>query len=123
MDETGQDEFDDDADVQEDDNDYLELLAQEATRLRAKVNNLDEGGTLDDDEEDDEFDDDDMVYESPLEGVPVFEPFRTVMQQMRMQHADLFERMTAQLSVEQQQSLQQVLQLPDSDDNGTSQSA
>ena len=123
FDETGQDEFDDDADVEEDDNDYLELLAQEATRLRAKVNNLDEGGTLDDDEEDDEFDDDDMVYESPLEGVPVFEPFRTVMQQLRMQHADLFERMTAQLSVEQQQSLQQVLELPDSDENGTSQSA
>lgn len=109
-------EFDDDADVEEDDNDYLELLAQEAVRLRTRVSAVDEGGDLDD--LDDLDDDDEMAYESPLEGVPVYEPFRTVVQQLR-QNTALFQRLTEGLSEAQQRDMQQALELVDGEDTGT----
>lgn len=115
------DEFDDDADVQEDDNDYLELLAQEAARLRARVASIDGGADNDDDDEVDldDFDDDDVVYESPLEHVPVYEPFRTVVTQLRTQQGALFESLTQSLNEQQQQDLQQVYDLQDTEENGT----
>ena len=82
------DEFDDDADVQEDDNDYLQLLAEEANRVRAQVHIADGDAPADDgigsaDDLEDDFDDDDLVYESPLESVPVYEPFRAVIRQLQ----------------------------------------
>lgn len=126
------DEFDDDADVQEDDStcaksnpisdDYLQLLADEAKRLRSQVSSVDgdvnEAGISADDLEDD-FDDDDLVYESPLEGVPVYEPFRTVIEQLRTQHASLFQNLTGGLTEQQQRDLQQVYELHDTEDTGT----
>ncbi|WFD32761.1 Nonsense-mediated mRNA decay protein 5 [Malassezia sp. CBS 17886] len=113
-------EFDDDADVQDDDNEYLELLAEEAARLRTKVANL-EGGAVDDDEDDEEeLDDEDLVYESPLENVPVYGPFRVVMNQLQTQHADVFQTLTAGLSEEQQSQLREVCALQDSEETGTS---
>ena len=109
-------EFDDDADVEEDDNDYLELLAQEAARLRTRVSAVDDGEDLD---ELDDLDDDEIGYESPLESVPVYEPFRTVVQQLRTQHAALFQRLTEGLNEAQQRDLQQALELVDGEETGT----
>ena len=119
------DEFDDDADVQEDDNDYLQLLAEEANRVRAQVHIADGDAPADDgigsaDDLEDDFDDDDLVYESPLESVPVYEPFRAVIRQLQTQQADLFQSLTASLNEQQQQDLQQVYDLQDSEDTGTS---
>lgn len=111
-------EYDDDADVQEDDNDYLEMLAQEASRLRSRIASMDgEGDDLD--ELDDELDDDDLVYESPLEHVPVYEPFRAVVNQLRTQHADLFHNLSSALTEQQQRDMQQVYDLQDTEENGT----
>ncbi len=119
------DEFDDEADVQEDDNDYLQLLAEEANRVRAQVHIADGDAPADDgigsaDDLEDDFDDDDLVYESPLESVPVYEPFRAVIRQLQTQQADLFQSLTASLNEQQQQDLQQVYDLQDSEDTGTS---
>ncbi|WFD34197.1 Nonsense-mediated mRNA decay protein 5 [Malassezia cuniculi] len=119
-------EFDDDADVQDDDNEYLELLAQEAARLRSRVAQIDGDGDGEadgdfddvDDDDDDDFDDDDLVYESPLEGVPVFEPFRVVVQKLQAEQPALFASLTESLSAEQQEQLKQVYDLQDTPENG-----
>ncbi|WFD45065.1 Nonsense-mediated mRNA decay protein 5 [Malassezia psittaci] len=117
--ETG--DYDDDVDVQDDENQYLELLTQEAQKLRSKIAQLDETGSVDDDEDDDalaDLDGDDLIYESPLENVPVYEPFRQVVNQLKNQHGSLFENLSAQLNEEQRQHFQEVYQLQDTPDTG-----
>lgn len=125
FDEGAEEEFDDDADVQDDDNEYLELLAQEAAKLRSRVAQVDggdEAGDDDDfdvaDDEDDDFDDDDLVYESPLEGVPVYEPFRVIVHKLQAEQPALFAMLTETLSAEHQGQLKQVYDLQDTPDNG-----
>lgn len=116
VDEAG--DFDDDVDVHDDENEYLELLTQEAQKLRSKIANLDEGEDADDDDEEFDLDGDDLIYESPLEPVPVYEPFRKVVDQLKTQHADLFQRLTDQFNDEQRQHLQEVYGLQDSEETG-----
>ncbi|PWN26503.1 ARM repeat-containing protein [Jaminaea rosea] len=84
---------DDDADVHDEDNEYLELLAREGARLRAKAaaaagasagtggdEYADVSYDADSDEEADEDEDEEgVVYESPLDDVPVFDHFRQLM--------------------------------------------
>ena len=101
------------------------LLAEEANRVRAQVHIADGDAPADDgigsaDDLEDDFDDDDLVYESPLESVPVYEPFSAVIRQLQTQQADLFQSLTASLNEQQQQDLQQVYDLQDSEDTGTS---
>lgn len=119
----GAEEFDDDADVQDDDNEYLELLAQEAARLRAKVAATDAGEEAQEDDGEEDFDeddelDDDVVYESPLENVPVFEPFRMVMHKLQSEQPELLQGLTESLSPELQQQLKEAYDLPDSEETG-----
>lgn len=123
-DEGAEEEFDDDADVQDDDNEYLEILAQEAARLRSRVSKID-GGEDDDDldgeivnDDDDDLDDDDLVYESPLDGVPVYEPFRVVVQKLQNEQPALFATLTEHLSAEHREQLKQIYDLQDIPDNG-----
>ena len=116
--ETG--DFDDDVDVHDDENEYLEFLTQEAQRLRSKIANLDQGGD-DEDEDDDAFadlDGDDLIYESPLEPVPVYEPFRTVVNQLKTQHPSLFQNLTDHFTAEQRQVFQEVYDLQDTEETG-----
>ncbi|WFD01157.1 Nonsense-mediated mRNA decay protein 5 [Malassezia yamatoensis] len=114
-------DYDDDVDVQDDENQYLELLTQEAQKLRSKIAQLDETGSVDDDDDDDalaDLDGDDLIYESPLENVAVYEPFRQVVNQLKTQHGSLFDNLLAQLNEEQQQHFQEVYQLQDTPDTG-----
>lgn len=116
----GNGDFDDDVDVQDDDNEYLELLAQEAAQLRSKIANLNGGADEEEDEDLDllDMDGDDLIYESPLENVPVYEPFRTVMSQLQTQHPALFQGLTDQFSEEERQYFQQVYALQDGPETG-----
>lgn len=112
-------DFDDDVDVQDDENNYLELLAHEAAQLRSKIANLNEGEDDEDDLDDlADLEGDDLIYESPLENVPVYEPFRTVVGQLQTQHATLFQSLTDGFSEDQKQQFQQVYALQDSQATG-----
>jgi len=55
--------------------------------------------------------------------VPVYEPFRTVIQQLRTQHTSLFQSLTEGLNEQQQLVMQQVYDLQDSEKNGTTPAA
>ncbi|WFD08591.1 Nonsense-mediated mRNA decay protein 5 [Malassezia vespertilionis] len=114
-------DVDDDADVQDDDNEYLELLIQEAARLRTKVTHIDNGEEEEEEEDDlelEDIEDDDLIYESPLENVPVYEPFRSVVHQLQTQHAALFQSLTEGMSKEEQEQFQQVYAIQDGVETG-----
>lgn len=95
-------ENDDDEDIQDEDNEYLELLAREGARLRAQAAAAASGdvsaaslgddaeGDVDEEEvEDDDDDDEGVVYESPLDDVPVFEHFRQLMNHLQTAQPEL----------------------------------
>ncbi|CAO1614377.1 unnamed protein product [Parajaminaea phylloscopi] len=96
---------DDDADIHDEDNEYLELLAREGARLRAKAaataagdasllsSGADQEASFQEDDIDDDDDDDEetLVYESPLDDVPVFENFRQLVGQLQTTRPGLLE--------------------------------
>ena len=61
---------------------------------------------------------DSVVYESPLENVPVFEPFRMVMHKLQSEQPELLQGLTESLSPELQQQLKEAYDLPDSEETG-----
>ena len=92
--------------------------------MRSRVSKID-GGEDDDDldgeivnDDDDDLDDDDLVYESPLDGVPVYEPFRVVVQKLQNEQPALFATLTEHLSAEHREQLKQIYDLQDIPDNG-----
>lgn len=103
-------EDEEEGDIKDEDNDYLELLAREGARLRAKMAAVAGGdaaaqGAGDDSaadfaeaDEDSEFDDDeDIIYESPLDDVPVFENFRQLVGHLQSAKPELLSAFTAQI--------------------------
>lgn len=89
-------ENEDEDDIQDEDNEYLELLAREGARLRAKAAIAEGDATaaeIGEYEEaydfDDEDDEEELVYESPLDDVPVFENFRQLMGHLQSARPDL----------------------------------
>lgn len=107
VDTSGYEDVDDDRDVVDEDNEYLEMFARERAKLRARAN----GEDLDEDDEDDEFDeeddeDDELSYESPMDAVPVFEQFRALLQSYQTQRPQVWAGIAAQLTPDQMQLIQ-----------------
>ncbi|KDN41225.1 ARM repeat-containing protein [Tilletiaria anomala UBC 951] len=109
--------FADDADVYDETNDYMELLAEESAKLK-KAAAAHVGQLVDDDEEeelDDDDEDDDAIFDSPLDKLPIYDCFRSVMQDLQSKHPDAFNSLTAALPADQQQALHTVSQMKDED--------
>ncbi|EST07572.1 Exportin/Importin, Cse1-like protein [Kalmanozyma brasiliensis GHG001] len=110
VDTSGFEDVDDDKDVVDEDNEYLEMFARERAKLRARAN----GEELEDDDEEDDFEEDDeedeLSYESPMDAVPVFEQFRALLSSYQTQRPEVWERITSQLTPDQMQLIQQASQ-------------
>lgn len=109
VDTSGFEDVDDDHDVLDEENEYMEMFARERAKLRARAN----GEELEDDEdEDDEFvdeddEDDELSYESPMDAVPVFEQFRQLLTSYQSERPDVWAKIAAELTADQMQLIQQ----------------
>ncbi|PWN34353.1 ARM repeat-containing protein [Meira miltonrushii] len=107
------DSKDADDDVIDEDNEYLELLAREGDRMRARAEAQAAGQDFEEEVDygsDDEDDDDEgeMVYYSPMNQVPVFEGLRTL-----LANNPRVQQIASSLPSEDQQLLQNVSQFKD----------
>ncbi|CCO31401.1 putative importin c550,11 [Rhizoctonia solani AG-1 IB] len=102
-DETHLNMADDDEDVQDEENAYLERLTEESERLRAKLSK-DE-----DSDEEDESDDDDIEeelgFESPLNDVDPYVAFKYALTALQMVNAPVYQAATTSLTPEQTTAL------------------
>lgn len=113
---------DDDGDIHDEDNEYLELLAREGARLRAKAAATAAGSSspvpadgdneADFEEADIDDEDEDFLYESPLDEVQVFENFRQLLSQLQTTRPGLLDafggRITEVYSIQDERVLQPV---------------
>ncbi|KAJ9478332.1 Nonsense-mediated mRNA decay protein 5 [Pseudozyma hubeiensis] len=106
---SGYEDVDDDNDVVDEDNEYLEMFARERAKLRARAN----GEEVEDDEdEEDDFleeddEDDELSYESPMDAVPVFEQFRQLLASYQSERPDVWARIAGELTKDQMTLIQQ----------------
>jgi importin-7 len=121
-DETGEDvsnsfQIDDgkdaDDDVIDEDNEYLELLAREGDRMRARAEAQAAGQEFEEEidygsDDDDDDDEGEIVYYSPMNQVPVFEGLRSL-----LANNPRVQQIAASLPSEDQQLLQNVSQFKD----------
>ncbi|PWN53145.1 ARM repeat-containing protein [Violaceomyces palustris] len=116
------DDVDDDKDVLDEDNEYLEVLARERARLRAQAsrsatNGEDEEGEDDFDDQEGEDDEDDedeeLSYESPMDKVRVFDQFRELLTNYQNHRAQAWQTLTSSLTPEQQAMIQRASALKD----------
>ncbi|KAL9937117.1 hypothetical protein V8E36_004352 [Tilletia maclaganii] len=114
------DGFDDGEDVIDAENEIQEMLANEQARLQA-INAARQAGVEvpedEDEEEDDDDDDDDFAYTSPIDDIPLYDGFRSVMSELQNQKADVFNALVGSLNEDQKATLQKVSALQDKDVN------
>ncbi|KAE8222862.1 hypothetical protein CF319_g4012 [Tilletia indica] len=115
------DGFDDDADVIDAENEIQEMLAAEQARLAA-VNAAKQAGMEvpeeEIDEEDlDDDDDDEFTFTSPIDDIPLYDSFRSVMTELQGKNAELFGGLMGTLNEDQKLTLQKVSALQDKDVN------
>lgn len=106
IDQSAYEDVDDDKDVVDEDNEYLEMFARERAKLRASANGEE---FEDDDDEEDEFEDDEedeLSYESPMDSVPVFEQFRQLLSNFQTHRPDVWAKMTSSLTQDQMALIQ-----------------
>ncbi|KAN0063244.1 Nonsense-mediated mRNA decay protein 5 [Thecaphora frezii] len=100
-------DVDDDKDVVDEDNEYLELLARERAKLRAHATADANGEDYEDEDEDeDDEDDEELSYESPMDKVRVFDQFRELLANLQNQRSDVWQALTSGLTPEQQTLIQ-----------------
>ncbi|KAK0526479.1 Nonsense-mediated mRNA decay protein 5 [Tilletia horrida] len=113
--------FDDDKDVFDAENEIQEMLAAESARLQARSAAREAGMEVpeDDDEDvdDDEDEDDEFAFTSPIDEVPVYDSFRSVMTELQNTRADTFNGLIGGLNDDQKATLQKVSALQDKDVN------
>ncbi|SPC66853.1 related to NMD5 - Nam7p interacting protein (Importin-8) [Ustilago sp. UG-2017b] len=108
-------DVDDDTDVVDQDNEYLEMFARERAKLRAAANGEqfddqeDEEGEYQEDEEG-EDEEDELSYESPMDAVPVFEQFRRLLASYQQQRPEVWAKIAGELTEEQIKLIEQVAQ-------------
>lgn len=111
LDPTKYTDVDDEADVVDEDNEYLEMFARERAKLRAAANGEefedqdDEGDFQEEDDEEDE-----LSYESPMDAVPVFEQFRGLLSSYQQQRPEVWGKIARELTQEQIKLIEQVAQ-------------
>ncbi|KAG6813019.1 hypothetical protein H0H92_014757 [Tricholoma furcatifolium] len=96
-------------DVWDEDSAYLEVLANEGARLRAKQDRAAEGEE-DSDSEDEEIEEE-LGYISPLDTVDPYGSFKQALTTFQMQNGPSYQAATTALNVEQQTLLMEVMRL------------
>lgn len=118
--------FEDDEDVEEDEEDYLnlnedegdvwdeesaymELLAKEGARLRAMNEKRDEGFTGSDSSSEEEDIEEELGYFSPLDNVNPYETFKNALTSFQHKNPGAYQEATTSLNVEQRTALMEVM--------------
>ncbi|KIK50545.1 hypothetical protein GYMLUDRAFT_266124 [Collybiopsis luxurians FD-317 M1] len=105
----------DDEDVWDEDSAYLEMLANEGARLRAKSEKLAAGDGGEGDDDDDESEDEDLEeelgYISPLDTVNAYMAFKNSLTVFQMRNPSGYQMATTSLTVEEQTFLMDVMRL------------
>ncbi|KAJ3711727.1 armadillo-type protein [Lentinula raphanica] len=102
----------DDEDVWDEDSAYLEMLASEGARLRAKSEKLAAGEDADDDS-DDETIEEELGYISPLDDVNPYTVFKQSLTAFQMRNPAGYQAATTALNVEEQTLLMEVMRIAD----------
>jgi hypothetical protein len=108
---------DEEEDVWDEDSAYLEMLAQEGSRLRKAAASA--GGIAAEDGEDDDEDDDDDIeeelsYISPLDTVDPYVVFKRALTNFQTNNAPLYQASTTALDIEKQTLLMEVMRIAES---------
>ncbi|KAF7299860.1 Importin N-terminal domain-containing protein [Mycena chlorophos] len=99
----------DDEDVWDEDSAYLEMLANEGARLRAKSEKKEAGEEDSDDEEDDIQEE--LGYFSALDTVDPYVSFKAALTNFQMRNPSAYQTATTALNVEQQTVLMEVMRI------------
>ncbi|EGN93981.1 hypothetical protein SERLA73DRAFT_115471 [Serpula lacrymans var. lacrymans S7.3] len=102
-----------DEDVWDEDSAYLEMLAKEGARLRAKSDRLADGDDLSVSSEESEIDEE-LGYFSPLDVVNPYVSFKQALTTFQMQNGPIYQAATTGLNVEQQTLLMEVMRIAES---------
>ncbi|KAF5381241.1 hypothetical protein D9757_007902 [Collybiopsis confluens] len=104
----------DDEDVWDEDSAYLEMLANEGARLRAKSEKL-ATGDEDDDDEDSEDEDltEELGYISPLDTVNPYLAFKNSLTVFQMRNPTGYQQATTALSIDDQTFLMEIMRIAD----------
>ncbi|KAF9065181.1 armadillo-type protein [Rhodocollybia butyracea] len=102
----------DDEDVWDEDSAYLEMLASEGARLRAKSEKLASGDDVDDESEESDIEEE-LGYISPLDSVNPYAAFKQSLTAFQMRNPAGYQAATTALNVEEQTLLMEVMRLAD----------
>ncbi|CAD6891703.1 unnamed protein product [Tilletia laevis] len=115
------DGFDDDKDVIDAENEIQEMLAAEQARLAAVNAAKQAGMEVPEDEIDEEAldddEDDEFTFTSPIDDIPLYDGFRSVMTELQGKNAELFGALMGSLNEDQKLTVQKVSALQDKDVN------
>lgn len=109
---------DDEGDVWDQDSAYLEMLAQENSRLRAQANKPVGADEIEDEDEDEDDDDDDEIEEelgfiSALDNVNPYTTFKQALTTFQMKNPGCYQTATTSLNPEQATLLMEVMKVAD----------
>ncbi|QRV92799.1 importin beta N-terminal domain [Ceratobasidium sp. AG-Ba] len=102
---------DDDEDVRDEESEYLEQLAEESARLRAKKAAKAAAGSDDEESEDDESVHEELGFESPLDDINPYLAFKDALQTLQQVNAPAYQAATTSLTPEQTTSLMEMMAL------------
>lgn len=111
---------DEEEDVWDEDSAYLEMLAQEGSRLRkaasGKTLGVDDEDVDDEDDDEDEDDeiDEELSYISPLDNVDPYVIFKRALTNFQMKSPQLYQASTTSLDVEKQTLLMETMRIAES---------
>ncbi|RXW25385.1 hypothetical protein EST38_g469 [Candolleomyces aberdarensis] len=105
---------DEEGDVWDDESAYLEMLANESARLRAKSERQGDGSTADSDsDEEEELIEEELTYISPIETVDAYTTFKRALTTLQVQNGPAYQAATTALDVDQQTLLMEVMRIAD----------
>ncbi|GAW02680.1 nonsense-mediated mrna decay protein [Lentinula edodes] len=102
----------DDEDVWDEDSAYLEMLASEGARLRAKSEKLASGEDADDDSDEEEIEEE-LGYISPLDDVNPYTAFKQSLTVFQMRNPAGYQAATTALNVDEQTLLMEIMRIAD----------
>jgi len=101
----------DDEDVWDEEDTYLEMLAEESARLREAAGKSQAGDDSAEDSSDEEDIEEELGYISPLDVVDPYVTFKAALTTFQMQNGPIYQAATTSLSVEEQTTLMEIMRI------------
>ncbi|KAF8625982.1 hypothetical protein AX17_006706 [Amanita inopinata Kibby_2008] len=98
----------DDEDVWDDEDRYLEMLAEESVRLREVAEKTKSGEDVESESDDEELEEE-LGYISPLDPVDPYTTFKRALTAFQMQNGDIYQAATTALNMEEQTALMEIM--------------